>query len=201
MNRAQTKSSGTFWSNYLPIIAVCLAAVLLCFLVGNDRYLQRIIFLVLLWAGTCTAFNIISGYGGQIVFGYMMFVGTGAYVTVLLFKFLQVSPWLGMWAGAAISALVALIIGLPTLRLRGAYFAVATVAFPLMTIPVLNHFGFEEVTIPLVRRASAMQFMDMRVYVVIAAVFLAAFLIIVRKMEGSWFGFYLPRPQAERNRG
>lgn len=191
MNPGQSQTSRTFWSDYLPIIGVCLLTVVISLLIGDNRYLQRIMLLVLVWAATCSAFNIISGYGGQIVFGYMMFVGTGAYTTVLLFKFLHLSPWLGMWVGAAIAALVALIIGLPTLRLRGAYFAVATVAFPLMTIPVLNYFGFEEVTIPLVRRASAMQFMDMRVYVVIAAAFLAAFLIAVRKIECSRFGFYL----------
>ena len=191
MNHGQMQTSRTFWSNYLPIIGVCSLAVLFSYFIGDNRYLQRIILLILVWAAICTAFNIISGYGGQVVFGYMMFVGTGAYTTVLLFKFLHVSPWLGMWAGAAIAALLALIIGLPTLRLRGAYFAVATIAFPLMTIPVLNHYGLEEVTIPLVRGASAMQFMDMRVYVVIAAAFLAVFLIAVCKIEGSRFGCYL----------
>ena len=191
MNAGQTQASRILWSSYLAIIVVCSLAVLISYVIGDNRYIQRIILLVLIWAATCSAFNIISGYGGQVVFGYMMFVGTGAYTTVLLFKFLHVSPWLGMWAGAAIAALIALIIGLPTLRLRGAYFAVATVAFPLMTIPVLNHLGLEEVTIPLVRRASAMQFMDMRVYVVIAAGFLAAFLIVVHRIESSRFGFYL----------
>ncbi|MEJ2718609.1 MAG: branched-chain amino acid ABC transporter ATP-binding protein/permease [Deltaproteobacteria bacterium] len=191
MNAGRSTSSRTLWSSYLAIIVVCSLSVLISFLVGDNRYIQRIILLVLIWAATCSAFNIISGYGGQIVFGYMMFVGTGAYTTVLLFKFLHVSPWLGMWAGAALAAFIALIIGLPTLRLRGAYFAVATVAFPLMTIPVLNHLGFEEVTIPFVRRASAMQFMDMRAYVFIASGFLAVFLIIVHWIESSRFGFYL----------
>ena len=76
----------------------------------------------------CKGFNLISGYGGQVVFGYMMFVGTGAYTTVVLFKFLGVTPWLGMWVGALVAVIFAFIIGLPTLRLRGHFFAVATVA-------------------------------------------------------------------------
>jgi len=96
-----------------------------------------------------------------------------------------------MLIGGALSSLVALLIGLPTLRLRGAYFAVATVAFPLMTIPILNHLELEEVSIPFIRRASAMQFADMRSYVLIALVLLAAILIIVKKMEHSRFGYAL----------
>jgi branched-chain amino acid transport system permease protein len=166
--------------------------VLFSYFIGANRYIQRIILLILVWGVACSAFNIISGYGGQIVFGYMMFVGSGAYSTVLLFKLLGVSPWLGMWIGAVIAAVVALIIGLPTLRLHGAYFAMATIAFPLITIPILNHLGFEEVSIPFTGHgAGSMQFRDMRYYVLIAAVLLAGTLIIIRMMENSSFGFRL----------
>lgn len=179
------------WRNYLPIVIVCVVGVLISYLIGPNRYIQRIVLLILLWATASSAFNIISGYGGQIVFGYMMFMGTGAYTTVLLFRFLEVSPWLGMWVGAMIAVIVAFIIGFPTLRLRGAYFAIATVAFPLMTIPLLNHIGLEEVNIPFKRGISLMQFTDMRFYVLIAVVFLAVVLIIVQKMERSPFGFVL----------
>jgi branched-chain amino acid transport system permease protein len=126
-----------------------------------------------------------------VVFGYMMFLGAGAYTTVLLFKLLGVSPWIGMFIGAIVSAFIAFIIGLPTLRLRGAYFAVATIAFPLMTIPILNHLGFEEVSIPFIKRFSAMQFSDIRAYVIMVVVLLAIVLIIVRMIEVSRFGFAL----------
>ena len=62
---------------------------------GPNRYTQRIILLVILWAAASSSFNIISGYAGQVVFGYMMFVGAGAYTTVLLFKFLAYLRGLG----------------------------------------------------------------------------------------------------------
>ena len=179
------------WRNYLPIVIVCVVGVFISYLIGPNRYIQRIVLLILLWATASSAFNIISGYGGQIVFGYMMFMGTGAYTTVLLFRFLEVSPWLGMWVGAMVAVIVAFIIGFPTLRLRGAYFAIATVAFPLMTIPLLNHIGLEEVNIPFKRGISLMQFTDMRFYVLIAVVFLAVVLIIVQELERSPFGFRL----------
>jgi branched-chain amino acid transport system permease protein len=180
------------WRSYLPIIIVCVVGALISYFLGPSRYSQRILLLILIWACASSAFNIISGYGGQIVFGYMMFMGTGAYTTVFLFKFLQVSPWLGMWVGAIIAVIVAFIIGLPTLRLAGAYFVVATVAFPLITIPVLNHLGFEEVSIPFTGHGPiSMQFADMRVYVMLAVALLGVVLFIVRMTERSRFGFVL----------
>ena len=191
MKIKEKQQTSPLWQSYLPIVLVCVVAILFSYWIGQNRYIQRILILVLLWAAASSAFNIISGYGGQIVFGYMMFMGTGAYTTILLFAFLGVSPWLGMWVGAILAVIVAFIIGFPTLRLRGAYFAVATVAFPLMTIPLLNYLGLEEVNIPFKRGISLMQFSDMRFYALIAAFFLAIILIIVRKMEHSHFGFSL----------
>ncbi len=134
--------------DYFPIVAVCLLGAVVSYFIGENRYLQRIILLVFLWAAATSSFNIISGYGGQVVFGYMMFVGTGAYTTVLLFKYLAITPWIGMFVGAVAAAILAIFIGLPTLRLRSHYFAVATVAFPLIMAPIINHLGLEEVTIP-----------------------------------------------------
>jgi branched-chain amino acid transport system permease protein len=159
---------------------------------GDDRYIQRILLLIFLWAAVSSSFNIISGYGGQVVFGYMMYVGVGAYTSVLLFKLLGVSPWLGMWVGVIIACGIAFSIGLPTLRLIGAYFAVATVAFPLITIPILNSLGFDEVIIPFKgHSAASMQFTDMRFYVLITVGFLGGVLSITRKMELSRFGYAL----------
>lgn len=118
------------WGNYLPILIFCVVAALISYFIGPIRHTQRIILLIFLWAAASSGFNIISGYGGQTVFGYMMFIGTGAYTSVLLFKFLGISPWFGIFVGAIIACSVALFIGLPTLRLRGAFFAMTTIAFP-----------------------------------------------------------------------
>jgi branched-chain amino acid transport system permease protein len=186
------ESSSALWRNYLPILIVCIVGGGISYFIGGNRYIQRILLLIILWACASSSFNIISGYGGQVVFGYMMFLGTGAYTTVILFKILQVSPWLGMWVGAILAVIVAFIIGFPTLRLRGAYFAVATIAFPLITIPILNHLGFEEVSIPFTGHGpGSMQFSDIRAYVIIAVVLLAIILIIIQRMERSRFGFRL----------
>ena len=181
-----------FLTDYPPILIVCIIGGFCSYLLGPDRYTQRIILLVVIWAAASSSFNIISGYAGQIVFGFMMFVGAGAYTSGLLFKFLAISPWLGMWLGAVVAIIISLIIGLPTLRLKGAFFAIATVAFPLITIPILNHVGVQEVSIPFVGKgASSMQFRDMRFYVLIGIVLLGIVLIAVRAIDSSCFGYRL----------
>jgi branched-chain amino acid transport system permease protein len=174
---------------YFPILAVCLLGAIVSLVIGENRYLQRIVLLVFLWAAATSSFNIISGYGGQVVFGYMMFVGTGSYTTVLLFKYLAITPWIGMLIGAVAAAILAVFIGLPTLRLRSHYFAVATVAFPLIMAPIINHLGLEEVTIPFKGHGfRSMQFTDIRFYVAIGIILLAITLIIVRRIETSVSG-------------
>ena len=192
MKASMEKGIPIYLRKYLPILIVLAISLLLSQIAGTDRYAQRIILLVLLWATMCKGFNLISGYGGQVVFGYMMFVGTGAYTTVLLFKFLNVTPWFGMWVGALVAVIFAFIIGLPTLRLRGHFFAVATIAFPLMTFPILNHLGLEEVGIPFIGKgAGSMQFEDIRYYVFIAAILLVLVLLLIQKIEESRLGFAL----------
>jgi len=192
MKQKLEKQTSSGWQNYLSIIIICAIFALLSYLVGPNRYFQRIILLVVLWAAITSGFNIIGGYTGQIAFGYMMFVGTGAYTTVLLFTFLKITPWIGMWVGAILAGIFAFLIGLPTLRLHGAYFAVATVAFPLITFPILNHLWLEEVTIPLVGYGPAfMQFSNLQYYVLTAIFCLMVFLITTRWIERSRFGLSL----------
>jgi branched-chain amino acid transport system permease protein len=188
------------WTGYLPILGICLLGVAVSAIIGENRYLQRVVLLVFLWAAATSSFNIISGYGGQVVFGYMMFVGTGAYTTVLLFKFLAVTPWIGMLIGSLAAVILAAFIGLPTLRLRSHYFAVATIAFPLIMAPIVNHLGLEEVTIPFKGHGfRSMQFTDIRFYVAIAIVLLGSTLAIVRKIETSRFGYALKAIKQNEN--
>ena len=72
---------------------------------------------------------------------------------------------------------------MPTLRLRGHYFAVATMAFPLMAFPILNHLGLEEVTIPFTGKgARAFQFGDLRFYVAAALILLVLVLVLIKNI-------------------
>jgi branched-chain amino acid transport system permease protein len=90
-------------------------------------YWTRIWTGVAMWAGLALAWNIIGGYAGYISFGHVAFFGIGAYSTALLMQ--PARHWnffLTLPVGAAAACLLAVVLGWPSLRLRGAYFAIAT---------------------------------------------------------------------------
>jgi len=110
----------------LALAAVALVLVTYPFAFGSATAINVGV-LVLLFAMLGTAWNLLGGYAGQISFGHAAFFGTGAYTSTLLLKELGLSPWLGMLAGAALAAAVAVAVGWPTFRLAGHYFAIATI--------------------------------------------------------------------------
>jgi len=106
-----------------------LAAALLPLLLDPRGYWMRVLTITLLFAAMAQAWNIVGGLANQISLGHAAFFGIGAYTsTVLLLKF-GFSPWLGMFAGGALGGMAALVIAIPTMRLQGHYFALATLAF------------------------------------------------------------------------
>jgi branched-chain amino acid transport system permease protein len=105
------------------------AAALLPLLLDPRGYWIRVLTFTLLFAAMAQAWNIVGGLANQISLGHAAFFGIGAYTsTVLLLKF-GISPWLGMLAGGALGGIAALVIAIPTMRLQGHYFALATLAF------------------------------------------------------------------------
>lgn len=95
-------------------------------------YYISLLFTVFMYVTLATSWNLIGGYTGYLSFGHVAFFGIGAYTTAFLFNLLHLSPLATILssipAGGA-AALVALIIGVPCLRLRGPYFAVITLCF------------------------------------------------------------------------
>jgi branched-chain amino acid transport system ATP-binding protein/branched-chain amino acid transport system permease protein len=174
-------------------IAAVVAIGLVLSLALTERYHHRILTLVFLWATMGLAWNIISGYAGQISFGHQAFFGIGAYVTVLLAAKLQLTPWLGMLAGAGAAVLAALLIGTPTFRLAGIYFGLATLAYPLIFRILMDFLGYQEVAIPMVRDHPVrfMQFEEPRTFDVLALALLAATLVLSRLIETSRLGYSL----------
>src|SRR5262249_39579075 len=74
------------------------------------------------------AWNLLVGYWGEISLGNAVFFGIGAYPSTVLGLWWGVSPWLGMLAGMTVAVVVSQAIGFPCFRLRGHYFAIATIA-------------------------------------------------------------------------
>lgn len=89
--------------------------------------LQRIVFNLLWYAILASAWNIVGGYAGQISFGHAAFLGMGAYVTGILWSQTGVNPLLTLPLAGIVAAGYAVLVGVPTLRLRGPYFAIATI--------------------------------------------------------------------------
>jgi branched-chain amino acid transport system permease protein len=111
-----------------PCVAIA-ALALLPLLLDPRGYWIRVLTITLLFAAMAQAWNIVGGLANQISLGHAAFFGIGAYTsTVLLLKF-GISPWLGMLAGGALGGVAAFVIAIPTMRLQGHYFALATLAF------------------------------------------------------------------------
>ncbi|MFP3550897.1 branched-chain amino acid ABC transporter ATP-binding protein/permease [Paraburkholderia sp. SIMBA_049] len=162
-------------------------------LVVQNSYYQLVLTLVLIWAVMGCSWNVFSGFSGLVSFGHAAFFGLGAYVVALLFQKLDVSPWLGIPAAMLSGSVAALAVGYPTFRLRGHYFALALLAYPLTLLYVFEWLGFQEISLPLKRQNAAafMQFADQRVYVLINLVLLAVSLCICHWIKHSRLGLAL----------
>ncbi|MGG5822338.1 ABC transporter permease subunit [Falsiroseomonas sp. HW251] len=176
----------------LLIAAFCAAWLALGWVVPN-RYYQLLLTLVPIWAVLGVSWNLFSGYSGLVSFGHAAFFGLGAYaVTLMLVKF-GLTPWFGIPVAAGLGAVAGLAIGVPTFRLRGIYFALAMLAYPLVLTYLFDWMGLQEVSIPLKREHAAwfMQFQDPRAYLAIALGLLAVSLAICSAVENSRFGLSL----------
>jgi branched-chain amino acid transport system permease protein len=123
------------WGRYAGMAVV--AALLLAYpLVYKTSFLQTIGVTALTMAIAATGWNILGGYAGQISFGHAVFFGTGMYGTTLLVTD-GWSPWLTMLPMALLAAGLGVLIGLPTFRLRGHYFSIATLAIGMMVMSIL----------------------------------------------------------------
>ena len=103
--------------------------VLIAFpLLVSSGYYQHLVILALMWVIIGSSWNILAGYTGQVSFGHAMFFGIGAYTAGILVIHFEISAWWGMLFGGFISMLIGLFVGWVCFRLRGPYFALATLA-------------------------------------------------------------------------
>lgn len=92
-------------------------------------FLFNILIQAVIWAMVAASWDLLSGYTGQISFGHSGFFALGAYVAAGLALHAQISPWLGLAAGAVCAGILGLCVGFPALRLRGHYLALVTLGF------------------------------------------------------------------------
>jgi branched-chain amino acid transport system permease protein len=109
-------------------------------LVYDDAYVLRILTMTCLFAIFAASWDLLAGYTGQVNFGHALFFGAGAYTSALASLKLGVSPWVTIWAGAAVAMFFGYLAGYLCLRLRGSYLSLATLAFPLIALGLLFAF-------------------------------------------------------------
>ena len=148
---------------------------------------------VLIYAIAATSLNLILGYGGMMSFGHAAFVGTGAYVASILIAEGVTSAWIGWPAAVAASALAAWLIGALSLRTRGVYFIMITLAFAQMMFYLVTSMkaygGDEGLSLP--SRATLGFGVDLGseiVFYYLVLVLLAATLFALHRLIQSRFG-------------
>lgn len=117
-----------FWIPAAVLLALATAAALV---VENEYYFFAA-YTVLMFVVLATAWNILGGYAGYVNFGTPAFFGLGAYTAAVLFKAFALPLPLQIVAAAAMSGLLGLVAGLLTMRLRGIFFAIATIALVII---------------------------------------------------------------------
>ncbi len=122
------------------LVLLWVVALLALPLVYDDAYVLRILTMTCLFAIFAASWDMLAGYTGQVNFGHALFFGAGAYTSGLMSQKLGVSPWLTIWAAAAVATLVGCVVGYLCLRLRGSYLSLATLAFPLIVLGLLFAF-------------------------------------------------------------
>ena len=110
----------------LALLAI--TALALPLILRSPTYLHILIMLYL-YAYMTTTWNLVGGFAGVLPLGHSVFVGIGAYTSTMLWLQWGISPWIGMLVGGCLAGFVGYLIGKPTLKMRGAYFALATMAF------------------------------------------------------------------------
>ena len=121
----------------------CLALLLLP-LMTKDPYLLRIIIFSSIFAIFAASWDLLSGFTGQMNFGHALFFGVAAYTSAILNLRFGFPPWLTIPLGALMAVIAGLFVGIPCLRLRGPYLALATLAFPIILMGII--FTIPEIT-------------------------------------------------------
>jgi branched-chain amino acid transport system permease protein len=113
----------------LLILGVAVIALALGYTLQPRGYAARVVCLILLAAALGQCWNIVGGLANQLSLGHAAFFGIGAYTSTMLQINHGISPWLGMLFGMVLAAFVSLLLSIPTMRLKGPYFSLATLAF------------------------------------------------------------------------
>jgi branched-chain amino acid transport system permease protein len=150
----------------------------------------------LIWAGVASAWNLLAGYAGQFSLGHSAFFGIGSYTVIILATKLGISAWIGLPAAALLAACAAGLIGCLTLRTRGPFFTLITIAaaeivrlLAVYAKPLTN--GAEGIIVELPESFANLIFYDKGPYLLLAFLYASAMLALCVQIRRSRFGYRL----------
>ncbi|MEL7567144.1 MAG: branched-chain amino acid ABC transporter permease [Dehalobacterium sp.] len=187
---------------YKKTLLIIIALFALLPLFTTSKAVLNAVILLLIFATLGEAWNLITGFAGQTSFGHAAFFGIGAYTSAVLFYRYGVSPWLGMILGGILASGVAGIMSYPCFRLKGHYFAIATLAIAEIIKQIFVSWKYVEgatgISIPIISRSASfgeklfyLQFPDKLPWVYICLVLFGTVVFFADFLENSKMGFYL----------
>jgi branched-chain amino acid transport system permease protein len=175
---------------------VVFGAAALAPLAVRDAYLLDSLVLILLWGALSAAWNVAGGYAGQVSLGHSAFFGLGAYSAALLGTRWGLSPWIGLLVGVLLSTGAGFAIGYLANRLRGPYFALATIAFSQVLLIVASRWrgftqGSEGIPVPFRPGVWTLGFADKTVWVYLVLLVAVALYLVQCYLDRSRRGYQL----------
>jgi branched-chain amino acid transport system permease protein len=170
-----------------PLIVLAVLAVLP--LIGLSTYMLHILILVVMWSIIGMAWNLLGGYCGQVSFGHAAYFGVGAYTSGILYSKFALSPWWGVPLSILVVTAFSFVLGFVVLRLRGPFFALATLASgEVMRVTAENWVGFTGGTRGILVQERT--WVDKTWYFYIILLIAALTFFLVKKLMDSKLGYY-----------
>jgi len=123
-------------------VAIFVVFLIICPVFINNSFWLHMAILIFIYGILGLSWNLIGGYTGQVSFMQAIFFGIGAYTSSVLSTKFGVNPWVGMLVGSCIAVIFSILIGIPVFRLKGHYFAIATLALGEIIITLIRRWNF-----------------------------------------------------------
>jgi branched-chain amino acid transport system permease protein len=179
---------------YVPLLILILMGSLPLFI--NQPFYVNILVMIFFYATISSAWNLVGGFAGQLSLGHAAFLGIGAYTSTLLYMNFNISPWLGLLIGGILATAFSAGISYPCFRLRGPFFALATISFSEVMRILSLHFaqitkGGEGILIPFKPGLVNFLFRSKTSYALVAFAFMLLAIVISILIKRSRTGYYL----------